>query len=138
MGIDKYLKLKFAIKQFNPQINLSFNFLIQKYFFHDNPTWNINYSKQVFQVQVLGVGTHTYAWLKVVAKKEQVKTELELIDLMWNGVAFGIDKMELTLCLACGIILQQIWLPKMYINVKFHHLSDFCSILIYNLISNKI
>jgi len=45
MGMDKYLKLKFAIKQFNPQINLSFNFLIQKYFFHDNPTWNINYSK---------------------------------------------------------------------------------------------
>jgi len=22
---------------------LSFNFLIQKYFFHDNPTWNTNY-----------------------------------------------------------------------------------------------
>ena len=25
----------------NPQINLPFNFLIQKYFFHVNPTWNI-------------------------------------------------------------------------------------------------
>ena len=23
----------------NPQINLPFNFLIQKYFFHDIPTW---------------------------------------------------------------------------------------------------
>ena len=32
----------------NPQINLPFNFLIQKYFFHDNPTWNINYSEYVF------------------------------------------------------------------------------------------
>ena len=29
----------------NPQISLPFNFLIQKYFFHDNPTWNINYSE---------------------------------------------------------------------------------------------
>ena len=26
--------------ELNPQISLSFNFLIQKYFFHDNPTWN--------------------------------------------------------------------------------------------------
>ena len=31
-------------KKSNPQINLPFNFLIQKYFFYDNPTWNINYS----------------------------------------------------------------------------------------------
>jgi len=37
----------------NPQINLPFNFLIQKYFFHDNPTWNTSYSEYVFQV-----GTH--------------------------------------------------------------------------------
>jgi len=29
-------------KIFNPQINLPFDFLIQKYFSHDNPTWNIN------------------------------------------------------------------------------------------------
>jgi len=34
----------------NPQINLPFNFLIQKYFFHDNPTWNINFSEYAFQV----------------------------------------------------------------------------------------
>jgi len=27
----------------NPQINLLFNFLIQKYFSHDNLTWIINY-----------------------------------------------------------------------------------------------
>jgi len=36
-----YLKkkeLKFATKHFYPEINLPFNFLIQKYFFHDNPT----------------------------------------------------------------------------------------------------
>ena len=33
------LELKFATKKINPQINLlfkNFNFLIQKYFFHDN------------------------------------------------------------------------------------------------------
>jgi len=41
------LELKFAIKQLNPQINLQFNFLIQKYFFHDNHTWNINYIRQL-------------------------------------------------------------------------------------------
>ena len=29
--------------ELNPQINLPFSFLIPKYFFHDNPTWNINY-----------------------------------------------------------------------------------------------
>ena len=36
------LELTFATKtKFNPKIN----FLIQKYFFHDNPTWNIKYSE---------------------------------------------------------------------------------------------
>ena len=40
----KNLELKFSTKKnLNPQINLPFNFLIQKYFFHDKPTWNINY-----------------------------------------------------------------------------------------------
>jgi len=43
--INFELKLKFPTKTFNAQINLPFNFLIQKYFFHDNPTWNINYSE---------------------------------------------------------------------------------------------
>jgi len=43
IGIEK-LELKFARKKLNPQIHLPFNFLIQKYFFHDNPTWNVNYS----------------------------------------------------------------------------------------------
>jgi len=32
----------------NPQINLPFKFFIQKYFFHDNGTWNINYSEYIF------------------------------------------------------------------------------------------
>jgi len=32
------MELKFATKNCNPQINLPFNVLIQKYFFHDNPT----------------------------------------------------------------------------------------------------
>ena len=39
------LELKFATKKFNPQINLAFNFSVQKYFFHNSPTWNINYSE---------------------------------------------------------------------------------------------
>jgi len=44
--INFELELKFPTKQFcYPQINLPFNFLIQKYVFHDNPTWNINYLK---------------------------------------------------------------------------------------------
>ena len=42
--INLELGLKFATKQLNPQSNLPFNFLIQKYFFQNNPTWNINYS----------------------------------------------------------------------------------------------
>ena len=43
--INFKLELKFPTKKLNPQFNLPFNFLIQKYFFHDNPTWNINYSE---------------------------------------------------------------------------------------------
>jgi len=39
--INFELELKFATKKLNPQINLPFNFLIHKYFSHDNPTWNI-------------------------------------------------------------------------------------------------
>jgi len=34
------LELEFPTKKLNPQINLPFHFLIQKYFFHDDPTWN--------------------------------------------------------------------------------------------------
>ena len=41
--LELNLELKFATKKLNLQINLPFNFLIQKYFFHDNLTWNINY-----------------------------------------------------------------------------------------------
>jgi len=44
-------------KTFIPQINLPFNFLILKYFFHDNPTW-----KYVLEVglpsRYSGVPTH--------------------------------------------------------------------------------
>ena len=39
------LELEFATNKLNPQINLPFNCLIQKYLFHDDPTWNINYSE---------------------------------------------------------------------------------------------
>jgi len=49
-------ELKFAIKTINPEINLPFNFLIQKHFFHANPTWNINYSEYLLQ-SVIGIGT---------------------------------------------------------------------------------
>ena len=42
--INFELELEFPTKELNPQINLPFNFLIQKYFFHDNPGRNINYS----------------------------------------------------------------------------------------------
>ena len=38
-------------QKLNLQINLPYNFLIQKYFFHDNPTWNI-----------LRVPTHISDW----------------------------------------------------------------------------
>ena len=41
--INFELELNFLQKQLNPKINLPFNYLLQKYFFHDNPTWNINY-----------------------------------------------------------------------------------------------
>jgi len=41
--IDKFwIEIEVSYKKFNPQINLPFYFLIQKYFFHDNPTQNIN------------------------------------------------------------------------------------------------
>ena len=75
----------------NPQINLPFHFLIQKYFFHDNPTWNINYPR-MYSKQVLGVPTHGK---KKLGEKESEKSgigiehfgigiELELINLRWN------------------------------------------------------
>ena len=46
IGIDKFeIGIEVCYKKLNPQINLSSNFLIQKYFFHDIPTWTINYSE---------------------------------------------------------------------------------------------
>ena len=39
------LELKFTTKKLNPQMNVPFNFLIEKYFFNDNPNWNINSSE---------------------------------------------------------------------------------------------
>ena len=43
--INLELELKFHTNKLNPQINLPFILLFLKYFFHDNPTWNINYSE---------------------------------------------------------------------------------------------
>jgi len=40
--INFELELKFPTNKLNPQINLPLNFLIQKHFFRDSPTWNIN------------------------------------------------------------------------------------------------
>jgi len=75
------LELKFATKKLNPQINLPFNFCIQKYFFHDNPTWNINYSALVFQL-----GTRsTYSMVK--SSRQKIESELKNLKLkhfMWN------------------------------------------------------
>ena len=72
MGMEKINLLQ---KQLNPQIKLPFKFLIYKYFFHVNLTWNINYSEQVFQV-----GTQsTYSW--------QVKNGIDTFDVeltKWN------------------------------------------------------
>ena len=42
IGIDKSGIEVCSKNKLNPQINLPFIFLIWKYFFHDNPTWNIN------------------------------------------------------------------------------------------------
>jgi len=87
-GID-YLKemelINFQQNKLNPQINLPFNFLIQKYFFHDNPTWNINLEYLLM--------------VKSGRLKSQYKMELihlELINLIWpNGIEWnwknGID-----------------------------------------------
>ena len=41
--INFELELKFPTKKWNPHINLPFNVLIQKYFFHDSPTWSMYY-----------------------------------------------------------------------------------------------
>ena len=50
LEFDKYgIGIEVLYKK-NPQTNLPFNLLIRKYFFHDNPTWNINYSEYIFQV----------------------------------------------------------------------------------------
>jgi hypothetical protein len=44
IGIDK-IGIEVCYKKIKSAINLLFNLLIQKYFFYDNPTWNINYSE---------------------------------------------------------------------------------------------
>ena len=49
IGIDKYLiEMKFPKNIF---IHKWIHHLIQKYFFHDNPTWNINYSEHLLIVK---------------------------------------------------------------------------------------
>ena len=43
IGIEKFwIGIEVSYKKYNPEINLPFNFLIQKYFLHDNTTRNIN------------------------------------------------------------------------------------------------
>jgi len=49
-GVNSILEA--CYQKLNPHINLPFNFLIQKYFFHDSPTWNMNYSEMLFQVLI--------------------------------------------------------------------------------------
>ena len=78
--INLELEFKLATEKLNPQINLPFNLLIQKYFFHDNPTWEYKLFgvgiQSRYTEQVFGVPTH--------GKKQQVKKSMELINLMWN------------------------------------------------------
>ena len=62
----------------NPQINLPLNFLTQKYFFHDNLTWNINYWEFVFQVG-------TKLELKILELGLNfLELELKILELNWN------------------------------------------------------
>jgi len=64
----------------NPQINLPLNFLTQKYFFHDNLTWNINYWEFVFQV-----GTKLELELKILELGLNfLELELKILELNWN------------------------------------------------------
>ena len=72
-------------KNFNPQINLPFNFLIQKYFVHENPTWNINYSDSV----------DSWSTYLLMVKKEYIKigidkfdVDLELNPCLENSIVF--------------------------------------------------
>jgi len=63
-------------KKKNLQINLSFNFLIQKYFFHENPTWS-RYSEYLLMV-------------KSIRQKDSEKNGIGIecfligIELRWN------------------------------------------------------
>jgi hypothetical protein len=63
----------------NPQINLPFNFVIQKYFFHDNPTWNINYSEHLLMVKNIKPKR-----VRIGIEFFLIGIELELINLRWN------------------------------------------------------
>ena len=61
-------------KKLNPQIN----FLLQKYFFDDNPTWNINYLEQVFQV---GTWSTKNQQVKILDKNKIDKFGIALFDV---------------------------------------------------------
>ena len=119
------LELKFATKKVNPQINLPFNYLIQKYLFHNNP---IYYSEYVFLVGTRGA----YSWYKVLGQKLSEKTgigigiekkiELELNWNIWGGIGIemewsriGINKMELATYLIYIYIYIYILLKNKYI-----------------------
>ena len=73
------LELEFTTKKFNPQIN----FLI-----HENPTWNINYLEQVFEL-----GTwNSYSEYLTHDKKQQAKNGIGI-----NKFGIGIDKFDVEL-----------------------------------------
>ena len=100
--INLEFKLKFATKKLNSQINLPFHFNSEFFFFHDNPTWNINNSKYVFQV-----GTRSryseYKWTHTI-------TLWTSCMFVWNwiGIAlFGIDKFDVELTKWNGVELTK-------------------------------
>ena len=69
--INFELEVKFPTTKLNLQINLPFNVLIQKYFFHDNPTRNTNYWEYVFQVSTLSMNSEYLLMGKIVGKKSR-------------------------------------------------------------------
>ena len=72
------LELKFPTKELNPQINLPFNFLIQKYFFQDSPILE-------YKLHRVGIASRYSEYLLIV-KSSRLKKAVK------NGI--GIDKSD--------------------------------------------
>ena len=75
------LELKFATKKLNPQINLPFNLLIQKYFFHNNPTWS-RYLKWVLGVVPTYGKKNSYLFPQKTANNYTLKYSINRVGLI--------------------------------------------------------